>query len=146
MQPEVWGCTDLGIQFRRYQIRTCRKDTVEISKLSIFQIKFKTGEERIYGRKDLLLSNFQKPGSYPFLSITLFATMSSQTTSWFLEIKSDLATHRLFPFHQSRIFDSTAEIRKLAQLPTCVDWNWYVCQLTHLDESEQLRSPRVLQS
>ena len=72
--------------------------------------------------------------------------MSSQTPSWFLEIKSDLATHRLFPFHQSRIFDSTAEIRKLAQLPTCVDWNWYVCQLTHLDESEQSRSTRVLQS
>ena len=32
-----WGCTDLGIQFRKYQIRTCRNDTVEISKLSSFQ-------------------------------------------------------------------------------------------------------------
>ena len=33
----TWSCTDLGIKFRWYQIRTCRKDTIEISKLSSFQ-------------------------------------------------------------------------------------------------------------
>ena len=47
--------------------------------------------------------------------------MSSQTQSWFVEIKSHLATHRLFPFHQSRMFDSTAKIRTIQQLPTWVD-------------------------
>ena len=96
--------------------------------------------------KGFAVEQFSKPRFSPLSFDHIIATMSSQTPSWFEEIKSDLATHRLFPFHQSRIFDSTAEIRKLAQLPTCVDWNWYVCQLTHLDESEQSRSTKILQS
>ena len=54
------------------------KTQLRLANFRAFKI---TGEERIYGRKDLLLSNFQKPGSHPFLSITLFATMSSQTPS-----------------------------------------------------------------
>ena len=106
----------------------------------------KNGEERIYGQKGFAVEQFSKPRFSPLSFDHIIATMSGQTPSWFEEIKSDLATHRLFPIHQTRIFDSTAEIRTLQQLPTCVDWNWIVCQLTHLDEWEHLRSMTVLQS
>ena len=124
----TWGCTHLGIQFRRFQIRTCRKDTVEISKLSIFQIKLKTGDERIYGQKGFAVGKFSKTRFLPLSFDHIIATMSSQTPSWFVEIKSDLATHRLFPIHQSRIFDSTPEIRnfQLALIETDMDVDLHI--------------------
>ena len=74
-----WGCTDLGIQFRRYQIRTCRKDTIEISKLSIFQKKI-TGEERIYGQKGFAVEQFPKARFSPLFLNHIFGNHVKSNT------------------------------------------------------------------
>ena len=97
-------------------------------------------------REDLLLSNFQKPGSHPFLSITLFVIMPSQTPSWFVEINQIKPHTDCFHFTNREYMIPRQRSGSFNKSHLALIEIEFVGQLTHLDESEQSRSTRVLQS